>query len=197
LLGSVLDGLLPDVQGTLVSTVKYSHQPNRRIKHRETGARLSVCLVNQENGATVASSPLTFSANVAGFVQGATVIIFLDGSQVCSGSTSSTGSFSWKSTRLVERIAGSRYASKTGLTSGTSQHGPSHSEQQNKLDRPSINWRFSHNVNGNGGGSGHCFDRVVRGLLIQNAARKTCLPPEMKNAEEKKGEGEVAGLFEP
>jgi len=51
---------------------------------QQTGGQLSVSLLSPKNGATVTSSPVTFSGNVAGFVQGASVTVYPDGSQACS-----------------------------------------------------------------------------------------------------------------
>ncbi len=89
---------------------------------QQTGGQLSVSLVSPKNGVTLTSSPVTLKVTIAGFVQGATVTVFLDGNQVCSGSSDPTGSFSCKF--AVNQTGGTHswyaVASKTGFTSGTS-----------------------------------------------------------------------------
>jgi len=86
------------------------------------GGELSVSLDSPLNGVTVTSSPITLNVTVGGSIHGATVTVFLDGSQICSGSTNSTGSFSCKHTLTKTGMTHSWYATaaKTGFTSGTS-----------------------------------------------------------------------------
>lgn len=89
---------------------------------QQTSAQLSVSLVSPQNGETVTSSPVKLNVKVANSVQGATVTIYLDGNQVCSGSTDSTGSYSCQP--AVTKTGGAHSwnatASKTGFTDGTS-----------------------------------------------------------------------------
>ena len=89
---------------------------------QQTGGQLSVNLFGPKNAATLTSSSVTFQGVVAGFVQSASVTVYLDGSQACSTTTSSTGSFSCKAS--VTKTGGSHgwyaVAAKTGFTSGTS-----------------------------------------------------------------------------
>jgi len=94
---------------------------NETANFQKTSGQLSVSLVTPINGRIVPYSPVTLNVTVAGFVQGATVTVFLDGSQVCSGSSNSNGSFSCKySTKTGPTHTWYATAAKTGFTSGTS-----------------------------------------------------------------------------
>ena len=103
------------------STVAINGPITETANFQQTSGQLSITLVSPKNGATVTSSPVTFNVKVAGFVSGATVTVYVDGSQACTGSTSA-GSFSCKAP--VAKTGGSHswYAtvSKAGFTPGTS-----------------------------------------------------------------------------
>ena len=103
------------------STVTMNGAITETANFKQTGGQLSVSLVSPTNGTTV-TSPVTLKVKVAGFVQGASITIVLDGGQVCSGSTDSTGAFSCKASVTKTGLSHSWYAtaSKTGFTSGTS-----------------------------------------------------------------------------
>ena len=92
------------------------------VNFQQTGGQLSVSLVSPKNGGTVTSSPVTFSGKVAGFVSGATVTVYVDGSQACSGSTNASGAFSCKApvTKTGSTHTWYAVATMTGFTSGTS-----------------------------------------------------------------------------
>jgi len=84
---------------------------------------LSVTLVSPTNGATVVAGQ-EFSVSVtsgAAPVQGATVTVFQDGGQVCSGSTNPSGIYTCNIRRGdLGQHTWYATASKTGLTAGTS-----------------------------------------------------------------------------
>ena len=79
-----------------------SSNSNGQIVFIENSGTLDVVLVSPPsppNGGTVSSSPVTFEAqvgnpNTGSAVQGASVLIWLDGSNVCSGSSDSSGYYS-------------------------------------------------------------------------------------------------------
>jgi hypothetical protein len=89
---------------------------------------LSVGLVSPPsppNGGTVTSSPVTLEAQVTSSgasIQGATVTIYVDGSQACSGGSDSSGYYSCPYSLSQGGHTYSWYAaaSKSGYTSGTS-----------------------------------------------------------------------------
>jgi len=104
------------------ATITLNGPISETAKFQQASGQLTVNLLSPTNGTTVTSSPVAFRLTVAGSVQGATVTVYVDGSQACSGSTSSTGSFSCKSSVTKTGGIHSWYATatKTGFTSGTS-----------------------------------------------------------------------------
>lgn len=92
-----------------------------------TTGQLSVGLVSPPspaNGATVSSSPVTLQVQVTSQgppVQSATVTIYVDGSQACSGGSDSSGTYSCSYSPSQGGHSWYATASKSGYASGTSQ----------------------------------------------------------------------------
>jgi hypothetical protein len=89
---------------------------------QQSSGQLSISLISPKKGIAITSSPVSLSISVANSVQGASITVFVDGSQICSGSTDSTGSFSCNATvsKTGETHSWYAVASKTGFTSDTS-----------------------------------------------------------------------------
>jgi len=94
---------------------------NETASFQQTSGQLSVNLISPKNGTTV-TSPVTFTGNVAGLIQGANITIFVDSAKVCSTLTNSSDAFSCKGS--ITKIDGTHswyaVASKTGFTQGAS-----------------------------------------------------------------------------
>ncbi len=106
------------------ATVTMNGQITETANFQQTASQLSVTLVSPKNGRLLVHLQflrVTVAGNVSGFVQGATVTVFLDGNQICSGYTNPEGSSS-RYPAPNTRGTHSSYAAaaKNGFTSGTS-----------------------------------------------------------------------------